>query len=473
MNEIIDQNPKIGEREQENKISVKKDLFDRIKQMKGAIHLVLIATKPDIIKQAPLILELRKRNENIVIVHTGQHYDWNLSKGMEQEFDIHPDVNLNVHGKTLYEQQSKIIGRFGKIVDEIKKINKKIVPYTYSDTTSAVAGGVASFANRIAVAHVEAGLRTMSPPREILTSLLYNRNIVDYYEELKNPEGWKKGSYEPYPEQFDSRASAPSAGVHLAPTELNKNNLINEGYDKKRIFVVGNPVSDAIGFAKERIDQSQIFKEYPILKQGNFIRFCVHRRENVSSKHRFKSIILAMIELIKEGKNILFISLGATEKALKAFELKEEIVELNKEYENFIYSPVWPSYIDVIAAMQKCSVIATDSGSIQEEANILGIPGVILRFNSDRPETVFAGSNIIAPPMKKEIVYRIIKEIHENRELNNKMANSPKLYGQDVGKKIVDVVNGIMSEGPLFELLEHERLGFSKFDMWEKGGIDW
>ena len=464
---------KIEEKNLSNKINVKKDLFDRIRLMKGAIHLVLIATKPDIIKQAPLILELRRRNENIVIVHTGQHYDWNLSKGMEQEFDIVPDVNLNVHGKTLYEQQSMIIGRFGKIIDEIKKINKKIVPYTYSDTTSAVAGGIASFANRIAVAHVEAGLRTMSPPREILTSLLYNRNIVNYYEELKKPIGWKKGSYEPYPEQFDSRASAPSAGVHLASTELNREHLIAEGYDEKRIFVVGNPVADAIDIAKQRIGESQIFKTYPILKQGNFIRFCVHRRENVSSKHRFKSIILAMIDLIKEGKKILFISLGATEKALKAFELKEEIEALAKEHENFIYSPVWPSYIDVIAAMQMCSVIATDSGSIQEEANIMGIPGVILRFNSDRPETVFAGSNIIAPPMKKEIVYRIIKEVHENKELNNKMANSPKLYGQDVGKKIVDVVNGIMSEGPLFELLEHERLGFSKFDMWEQGEIDW
>ncbi len=458
----------------DEKITIEPGTFEKIKENSSRpLHIVLIATKPDIIKQAPLILELKKRNENILIVHSGQHYDWNLSKGMEAEFNIIPDINLNVKGETLYEQQSQIIQRFGEVIHEIKKINKKIIPYTYSDTTTAVAGGIASFANRIAVAHVEAGLRTMSPPREILMSLLYNVDVRDYYDKLKNPKGWKKGSYEPYPEQFDSRASGPSAGVHLCPTKLNMMNLINEGYDKKRIFVVGNPVADAIKIAKEKASQSKIFEKFPKLKEGNFIRFCVHRRENVSSKHRFKSLILAMERLIKEGKNILFISLGATEKALNEFGLKEKIDSLAKDYKNFIYSPVWPSYIDVIAAMAKCTLIATDSGSIQEEGNILGIPVVTLRFNTDRPESVFAGANIIAPPIREDIVYKIIKAVYEDKILNKEMASAGNIYGENVSKKMVDAVNGVISEGPLFEYLEHERLGLSKLDFWEKGEIDW
>ncbi|MAG07431.1 hypothetical protein CMI46_01285 [Candidatus Pacearchaeota archaeon] len=457
----------------ENKININPGTIEKIKNYSGPIHIVLIGTKPDIIKQAPLIFELKKRGENILIIHSGQHYDWNLSKGLEEEFGINPDINLNVKGTTLYEQQAQIISRFGEVISDIKKINKKIIPYTYSDTTSAVAGGVASFANSIAVAHVEAGLRTLSPPKEVLTSLLYNRDVVDYFNELKHPENWKKGSYEPYPEQFDTRASAPSAGIHLAPTELNKKQLMDEGYDEKRIFVVGNPVVDSIKFAKDRINSSTIFEKYPKLIEGNFIRFCIHRRENVSSKHRFKSIILAMEKLVKEGKNILFISLNGTEKALDSFGLKERINELDKEYDNFIYSPVWPKYTDVIAAMEKCSVIATDSGSIQEEANVMGIPGVILRFNTERPETIFSGSNILAPPIREDIVYKIVKEIHENKELHNVMSKSGNLYGKDVGKKIVDAVNGVISEGPLFQLLEHEILGFSKFDFWEKGEIEW
>jgi len=249
--------------------------------------------------------------------------------------------------------------------------------------------------------------------------------------------------------------------------------LISEGYDESRIFVVGNPVADTIEFAKQKADSSKIFEKYPKLLEGNFIRFCIHRRENVSSKHRFKSAILAMEQLVKEGKNILFISLGGTEKALEHFGLKERIQMLAQESDNFIYSSVWPSYIDVITAMTKCSVISTDSGSIQEEANILGIPCVTIRFNTDRPETVFAGANILAPPMKVDVVYRIIKEVHENKELHSRMASVPNLYGKNVGARIVDNIMGIISEGPLFELLEHERLGLSKLDFWEDGQTEW
>ena len=123
--------------------------------------------------------------------------------------------------------------------------------------------------------------------------------------------------------------------------------------------------------------------------------------------------------------------------------------------------------------MKKCSVIATDSGSIQEETNTLGIPGIILRFNSDRPEAVFSGSNIIAPPIKKEIVTKIIKEVMENNSLNKKMKNSEKLYGKNISKKMVSIAKKITEKEELFELFEHERLGLSKKDFWKKGGIEW
>jgi len=457
----------------DKKITVKKGALERAGEDQRPIHLVLIATKPDIIKQAPLILELRKQKQNVLIIHSGQHYEWNLSKGLEEEFQIIPDVNLNVKGDHLYELQSQIIMRFGELICRLKKVNKRIVPYTYSDTTTAVAGGVASFANRIAVAHVEAGLRTMSPPRELVMGLLNPGTVEAYFAKLKNPATWKKGSYEPYPEQFDTRASAPSAGVHLAAVELNRKNLLDEGYDEKRIFVVGNPVADTIAIARQRLGESRILEKYPKLKEKGFIRFCVHRRENISSKHRFKAIILAMKKLVQEGVNILLISLGATEKALQEFDLKDDIEVLAKTHDNFIYSPVWPSYIDVVAAMTQCALIATDSGSIQEEANVLGIPLVTLRFNTDRPETVFAGANILAPPIRDDIVYSIIREVYDNRNIRSEMLSAGKLYGSNVSEKIVNVVNGIIQSGPLFELLEHERLGLPKLPFWEAGEINW
>ena len=457
----------------DDKITVVDEAIERAAGDPRPIHLVLIATKPDIIKQAPLILELRKQKQNMLIVHSGQHYEWNLSKGLEEEFRIIPDVNLNVRVDHLYELEAQVILRFGKLIYELKKRNKRIVPYTYSDTTTAVAGGIASFANRIAVAHVEAGLRTMSPPRDLLMQLMEPGSIEGYFARLKNAALWKKGSYEPYPEQFDTRASAPSAGVHLAPVELNRKNLSDEGYDEQRIFVVGNPVADTIAIARQRRGESRIVEKYPKLKEGGFIRFCIHRRENVSSRHRFKALVLAMKRLIEDGVNILLISLGATEKALREYQLKDEIEALAAAHDNFFYSPVWPSYIDVVVAMGQCSVIATDSGSIQEEANVLGLPLVTLRFNTDRPETVFAGANILAPPIREDVVYRIIRAVYDNEAIRAEMRSAGKLYGENVSEKIVNVVNGIISSGPLFELLEHERLGLSKLPFWEPGEIAW
>jgi UDP-N-acetylglucosamine 2-epimerase (non-hydrolysing) len=457
------------------KISFNEKLFKKIKAHDGLIHLVLIATKPDIIKQAPLVLELKKRDEFVVVVHSGQHYDWNLSGGLEEEFNICPDVNLNIKG-FLYEQQSQIIDRLGFILSEIKKIGKQIIPYIYGDTTTALGGGVASFANLIGAAHVEAGLRTMSPPKELIMSLLGNFNVEDYFEDLKETSLWKKGSYEPYPEQFDTRAAAPSASVHFAPTRINSENLLDEGYTNERVFVVGNPVSDAINLIKKQVEESNIFEKYPILAEGKVIRFCVHRRENIRSYHRFMSIYESMVELVKEGRTVLFISLGATEKALEVYKLKEETLELAKKYKNFIYSEVWPHYTDVIAAMKKCSVVATDSGSIQEETNVLGLPGVILRFNSDRPEAIFSGSNILAPPISKEVILKIVHHVVSDKDMHKDMCNAPKLYGKGVSGKIINIVARITKKEyffNLFELMEHERLGLNKMSFWRKGETTW
>lgn len=456
-------------------IKIRKNLFSDIRKSKNLIHLVLIATKPDIIKQAPLILELRKENEFVVVVHSGQHSDWNLSGGMEMEFEINPDVNLGVGG-SLYEQQSQIIERLGYIFSELNKMGKRVVPYIYGDTTSAVAGGISAFANLIGTAHVEAGLRTMSPSRELILGLLNGFSVGTYFEDLKLSGLWTKGSYEPYPEQFDTRAAAPSAGVHLCPVRLNADHLLNEGYLGERIFVVGNPVSDSIKYIEEKIGQSKIFEKYPQLSSGETIRFCIHRRENVSSYHRFMSIYEAMVELIKEGRTVLLISLRATEKALVAYGVKDKTEALAKKYKNFVYSPVWPFYTDTIAVMKRCLLVATDSGSIQEETNILGLPGAVLRFNSDRPEAIFSGSNILVPPIDKKIVVKVVRELADNRRLNEQMRQAPKLYGQNVSQKIIRVVRKITGEKSLaapFDILEHERLGLDQRPFWRRGKIEW
>lgn len=456
-------------------MTVRRNLFRDIKKCRSLIHLVLIATKPDIIKQAPLIIELKRQKEFFVVVHSGQHFDWNLSGGIEHEFDIAPDINLNVRG-SLYEQQSQIIERLGYVFSQIKLMNKRVVPYIYGDTTSAVAGGIASFANLIGTAHVEAGLRTMSPQRELILSLIQGFDVEEYFSDLKLSGLWAKGSYEPYPEQFDTRAAAPSAGIHFAPVRLNADHLLAEGYSGESIFVVGNPVSDAIEIIEKKIDKSTIFEKYPQLASGQAIRFCIHRRENVSSYHRFMSIYESMVDLIKEGRTILLISLKATERALVAYDLKKKTENLAKKNKNFVYSTVWPFYADTITAMKKCLLVATDSGSIQEETNLLGLPGAVLRFNSDRPEAIFAGSNILVPPISKKVITKIIREIADNQKLNQQMRQAPKLYGEAVSQKIIRAIKKTTGEKSLaapFEILEHERLGLSRESFWRKGKIEW
>jgi UDP-N-acetylglucosamine 2-epimerase (non-hydrolysing) len=458
-------------------MKIRKNLIRQLKKKDRIIHIVLIGTKPDIIKQAPLIHELRKQGEYALVVHSGQHHSWNLSVGLEKEFNITPDINLEVSG-SLYEQQAQIIHSFGKILAELKKVNRLIVPYIYGDTTTAVAAGIASFANLISTAHVEAGLRTLSPPKRLIMDLLGEFDPYRYFQDLRHSGEWRKGSYEPYPEQFDTRASAPSVGVHFAPVRINAENLINEGYSPERVFVVGNPVVDALEFSLRRINNSKILDKFPILRKGSVIRFCIHRRENIISQHRFLSIYEAMRMLVKEGYIVVLISLGATEKALKTYGLKKEVLELARKYKNFIYSSVWPYYTDVVALMKLCACVVTDSGSIQEETNSLGIPGVVLRFNSDRPEAIFAGSNILAPPICSKAIVKIIKAVIENSRLRQEMLNSPKIYGRKVSHKMVRIIKKAIDmhnskSFNIFELLEHDRLGLSKQAFWKKGGTTW
>lgn len=457
---------------QPSEITAQRNIFERLQNTDEVINLVLIGTKPDIIKQFPLIAELKRQQKCVVIVHSGQHYDWALSGGMEEEFDIVPDFNLNVRG-SLFEQQSQIIAKLGFILEKLRKMKKVVVPFTYSDTTTAVAGGIASYLNDYAVAHVEAGLRTMTPDDNILFSLLKGCDVHDFYEKLRSRLVWHKGSYEPFPEQFDTRVSAPSAKVHFAPTDLNKEHLVAEGYDPARIFVVGNPVADAIRLVEKKNNPPTVFEKYPKLEEGNFIRFCVHRRENIISKHRFGVIIKAMISLVEKGENVLLISLGATEKALSEYGFKDRISLLAEKHRNFIYSGVWPYYGDVVAGMKKCSVVATDSGSIQEETNVLGIPGVVLRFNSDRPEAVFHGTNILAPPVKSEVVEKIISAVSADGDLRNRMKKAYNIYGENVSQKMVGVINEFIKNEQLFNLFEHQRLGMDKLDFWEKGELQW
>ncbi|MCK5020941.1 MAG: UDP-N-acetylglucosamine 2-epimerase [Candidatus Peribacteraceae bacterium] len=412
------------------------------------VHVIMIATKPDIIKQVPLYNELKSRGHVVVLGHTGQHYDENLSGGMLKEFGVEPDFNLNVRGSA-YEVVSQIIGRLGYVFAEIKEGGKIVIPYVHGDTTTAMAASNAGYCHRFASVHVEAGIRTLTPAYE-------KCRIGDpskWREFLMDRNNWERGSQEPFPEQFNTRCSEAATGIHLAPVELDKEFMLSEGYAQDRIFVVGNSVADALRQAQGKLDESTIFERFPQLADGNFVRFCIHRGENCSSEKRFRAIYEAMKSLILDGRKVLFISLFKTESALKEFGLKEEIDQIAKDYSNFVYSSVWAEYGDVIAAMNKAAVCATDSGSMQEEMNVLGVPCVTLRFGSDRPESAIAGGNLIAPPVDSSIIKSLIEYAWNNKE----MKSAPKIYGENVSAKCVDTVEEVLAKGEVFRE-EEERL---------------
>ena len=160
-----------------------------------------------------------------------------------------------------------------------------------------------------------------------------------------------------------------------------------------------------------------------------------------------------MKSLILDGHTVLLISLFQTENAFDRFGLKDEVAQMVKDHPNFIYSPVWPLYTDVIAAMSKAAVCATDSGSMQEEMNVLGVPCVTLRFGSDRSESIIAGGNLIAPPVDGALIRRIIDFAWDNKD----MRKTPQLYGQNVSSKCIDAIEDVLKKGEVFRN-EEERL---------------
>lgn len=434
------------------------------------VHLIMIATKPDIIKQLPLYFELKKRGHFVLLGHTGQHYSENLSGGMLKEYGAEPDFNLNVRGE-MHEIVSQIIGRLGFVIGELKKAGKVVIPYIHGDTTTAMAAGNAGFCQGFSSVHVEAGIRTLTPRYSVfgmsyfVSSKKKIRNtkfdiqdtgsfdVKKWHQFLQDRNNWERGSLEPYPEQFNTRCSEAATGVHLAPVELDREFMLGEGFPEDRIFMVGNSVVDAVNEAQSRIKTSAIFERFPLLAKGDFVRFCIHRRENCGSDRRFMTLYDAMVSLIKDGRNVLLITMIQTEKAFERLGMKKDVEALAKKYKNFIYSPVWAEYVDVMAAMTKASVCATDSGSMQEEMNAMGIPCVTLRFGSDRSESAMAGGNLIAPPIDSKMVKSLIEYAWDNKE----MRKASKLYGKNVSAKCIDAVEQVLKKGEVFRS-DEERL---------------
>ena len=277
---------------------------------KRIVHIVLIATKPDIIKQAPVYHELVKRGELVLLCHTGQHYDYRYSGGMMEEFGIEADILLSIEG-SLNAKIAQMIERFGEVIEWLHDQGKTPIPYIHGDTSTSMAIGLGSFMHRVACVHVEAGIRTLTPKREVYERFYRdfkagNFNWDEYYAAMQVRDNFEQGSMEPFPEQFNTRVSEPASGYHAAAVELDREFMLAEGFTPNTIEVVGNTVADATQLAIADSEKSTIFETYPQLENGKFVRFCIHRRENTQDQHRFTVLIDAMEKLVRGGEPVSY-----------------------------------------------------------------------------------------------------------------------------------------------------------------------
>ena len=437
---------------------INQKILDKISKSK-VVHIITIGTKPDIIKQAPLYHELKKRKQVVLICHTEQHYDFAYSGGVEKEFDLDVDFRLGVSG-SLQDKTIQIIDRIGDVIDFLQTHDKTVVPYVHGDTSTASSVAIASFLHRVACVHVEAGIRTLTPKKEIYHKHydLFKAGKFDwknYYTDVKNPNNLSKGSMEPFPEQVNTRICEPASGFYAAPTAEAEQNLIDEGYEKSKISLTGNTIADATLLAVSEATESNIFETYPMIKDKDYILFTFHRRENTSDIKRFTVIMESAEKLVKAGHLVVFISLLGTEEAIKRHGFSERITKLREKHPNFIYTQAWTYHRDMIAGMLKASVVVTDSGGMQEESNIIKTPCVTLRFGSDRGESFIAGSNVPAPPIDSDFVVEII-----NGAINNGQMRVGNIYGSNVSEKIATQVLKQINEINGLYMTEEDRLGF-------------
>ncbi|WP_298501525.1 non-hydrolyzing UDP-N-acetylglucosamine 2-epimerase [uncultured Methanobrevibacter sp.] len=370
----------------------------------------ILGTRPEIIKMAPIIAEIDKRGIDQIVLHTGQHYDKEMSDNFFRDLEIPaPDYNIHV-GSGSHGKQT---GLMMKGIEEILLDEKPDIVLVQGDTNAVLAGALVCAKLHIAVGHVEAGLRSfdVTMPEEI------NRKVADI-----------------------------CSVMYFIPTEESAINLLAEGFSRKNLIITGNTVVDAcfrhLEIAKKRGFDEQSLKELDIENMDNILTLTMHRAENVDVEERVTSIIGALKEL--SDMNIIFPIHPRTKNTLENFGLFDELNDLEHVH---IVKPI--GYLDFLLLTSKSTLILTDSGGLQEEAITLDVPALTLRYNTERPETVTAGGNILVGA-NKDVILENANKILNDKEFADKMKSAVNPYGQgDAAQRTVDAIEKYYEDGIL------------------------
>lgn len=359
--------------------------------------MVVFGTRPEAIKMCPLVNELKARsNMEVIVCVSGQHRQM-LDQVLEV-FDIKPDYDLAImkNKQTLFDVTINILDNIKMVLE---KENPEIV-LVHGDTSTTFVTALACYYLQIPVGHIEAGLRTYD-------------------------------IFSPFPEEFNRQAVSIIASLNFAPTMISQENLIKEGRKKESIYVTGNTAIDAL---KTTVKPDYTHPELEWAKGSRLILLTAHRRENLGEPlfHMFRAI-KKIVEEYEDIKVIYPIHMNP-----KVREAANDI--LGKENRVHIIEPL--DVLDFHNFLAKSYMILTDSGGIQEEAPSLGIPVLVMRDTTERPEGIAAGTLRLVGT-DEEVIYRNFKELLDSEEAYKEMAYASNPYGDGTAcKQIADILEG-------------------------------
>lgn len=336
---------------------------------------IVLGTRPEIIKLSPIVRACTENGLSHTVIHTGQHYSESLDAVFFDRLELRePDYHLAVGSGTHAEQTAEMMVG----IEDVLLEEQPDVVLVQGDTNSVLAGTMATSKLDIDLGHVEAGLRSFdrTMPEET------NRVIADH-----------------------------TAEYLFTPTSHSRQYLLEEGIDGDRIYVTGNTVVDAIEENRELAVQKSTVLADLDLDPGTYGLMTAHRAENVDDADRFAGILEGADRVATQfGIEIVYPIHPRAEEAIDAFGL--EVPETVRVIEP-------QDYLDFLVLQDEASVILTDSGGIQEEACILGVPCVTLRDNTERPETVDVGANRLAGTDPDTILDRTLKTVDDVGDWEN------------------------------------------------------
>lgn len=340
--------------------------------------LVVLGTRPEAIKLAPVIMELQRHQDRFqtVVCATGQHRE--MLQQMLKSFGLQPDFNLNVMkpNQSLADVTSAVLTG----MDGVLEREKPDVMLVQGDTTTTMAASLAAFYRRIPVGHVEAGLRTGD-------------------------------RYNPFPEEINRRLTTHIADFHFAPTELSRSNLLQEGVRDDCILITGNTVVDALYHIVANLQANPPGVAPEIMNGKRLILVTAHRRESFGSGMR--QICEALRRLALSRSDILIIY----------------PVHLNPNVQDPVHSILGGipnvslleplDYVSFIALMKRAHILLTDSGGMQEEGPSLGKPVLVMRSVSERPEAVMAGAAALVGTDPEKIIASVNRLLDDAEHYQN------------------------------------------------------